>query len=122
MFRQRHLVISAYFNRSFILSQSARYYEILYFFSFFLKFLLDTCLFVGPLIPCFGLLVTSLLGFKARVGSALFALGGGVRNICSLRFTSGRTPLPVYNASIAASRLPHMRVSVDLVLCTLQLQ
>ena len=29
--------------------------------------------------PCFGLLVTSPLGFRARVGSSLFALGGGVR-------------------------------------------
>ena len=33
--------------------------------------------------------------------------------IRSLRFTSGATPLPVYNASIAASRLPHMRVSAE---------
>ena len=53
------------------------------------------------------------LGFKARVGSALFTLGGGVCNIRSLRFTSGATPLPVYNASIAASCLPHMRVSAE---------
>ena len=37
----------------------------------------------------------------------------GVRNICSPRFTSGATPLPVYKASIAASRLPHMRVSAE---------
>ena len=57
--------------------------------------------------------MTSPLGFKARVGSALFALSGGIRNICSLRFTSGATPLPVYNASIAASRLPHMHVSAE---------
>ena len=28
-------------------------------------------LFVEPLIPCFGLLVTSPLGFKARVGSLI---------------------------------------------------
>ena len=32
----------------------------------------------GHWYPCFGFLVTSLLGFKARVGSALFALSGGV--------------------------------------------
>ena len=32
----------------------------------------------GHWYPCFGLLVTPSLGFKARVGSALFALGGGV--------------------------------------------
>ena len=36
----------------------------------------------------FGLLVTSTLGFKARVGSALFELCGGVRDIRSLRFNS----------------------------------
>ena len=29
--------------------------------------------------PCFGFLVTFPLGFKARAGSALFALSGGVR-------------------------------------------
>ena len=57
--------------------------------------------------------MTSPLGFKARVGSALFELCGGVCDICSLRFTSGATPLPVYNASIAASRLPHMHVSAE---------
>ena len=55
----------------------------------------------------------SPLGFKARVGSALFELCRGVRDIRSLRFTSGATPLPVYKASIAASCLPHMRVSAE---------
>ena len=30
-----------------------------------------------------------------------------------LKLPSGATPLPVYNASIAASRLPHMRVSAE---------
>ena len=55
----------------------------------------------------------SPLGFKARVGSALFELCGGVRDICSLRFTSGATHLPVYKASIAASHLPHMHVSAE---------
>ena len=63
--------------------------------------------------PVFGLLVTSPLGFKARVGSALFALGGGICDIRCLRFTSGVTPLPVYNASIAASGLPLMHVSAE---------
>ena len=62
------------------------------------------------LFPCFELLVTSPLGFKARVGSALFELCGGIRDISSLRFTSGATPLPVYIASIAAGRFPHMHV------------
>ena len=59
--------------------------------------------------PVLDFLVTSPLGFKARVGSALFELCGGVRDIRSLRFTSGATHLLVYKASIAASHLPHMR-------------
>ena len=41
---------------------------------FFLKFLADTCPFWGHWYPCFGFLVMSPLGFKARVGSALFAI------------------------------------------------
>ena len=76
----------------------------------FLKFLLDTCPFVGPLIPQFW---TSPLGFKARANSALFKLCGGKYDIHSLRFTSGATPLLVYNASIAASRFPNMHVSAE---------
>ena len=55
----------------------------------------------------------SPLGFKARAGSALFELCRGIPDIRSLRFTSGATPLPVYIASIAAGRFPHMRVSAE---------
>ena len=55
----------------------------------------------------------SPLGFKTRVGSALFELCGGVHDIHSLRFTSGATPLLVYIASIAASHFPHMPVSAE---------
>ena len=40
--------------------------------TFSLKFLADTCPFWGHSYPCFGFLVRSPLGFKARVGSALF--------------------------------------------------
>ena len=67
----------------------------------------------GHWYPCFELLMMSPLGFKAKVGSALFALGRGICVTCSLRFPSGATPLLVYNASIAASCLPHMHVSVE---------
>ena len=31
------------------------------------------------------------IGFKSKVDS-LFALGRGIRDVCSLRFTSGATP------------------------------
>ena len=89
-----------------------------FFFSFFLIFFKK--FFVGHMsicgatdTPVLDLLVMSPLGFKARVGSALFELCGGICDIRSLRFTSGATPLPVYNASIAASCLPHMCVSAE---------
>ena len=52
--------------------------------------------------PVFGLLVTSPLGFKARVGSALFALGEGIRVAHYLRFTSGATPADLLAANMAA--------------------
>ena len=55
----------------------------------------------------------SSLVFKTGVGSALFELCGGIRDICSLRFTSGATPLPVYIASIATGCFPHMCVSAE---------
>ena len=82
-------------------------------FFFFLNFCWAHVHFWGHWYPCFGLLLTSPLGFKARVGSALFELCGGVCDICSLRFTSGVTPLPVYIASIAAGHFPDMRVSAE---------
>ena len=41
--------------------------------------------------PDFLFLVTSPLGFKARVGSASFAFCGGECNVHSLRSTSGAT-------------------------------
>ena len=47
------------------------------FFFFFLNFFCRThshVIFWGHWYPCFGFLVTSPLGFKARVGSALFTL------------------------------------------------
>ena len=47
----------------------------LFFFFFFKKFLADTCPFFGATgTPVLDFLVTSPLGFKARVGSALFAI------------------------------------------------
>ena len=58
-------------------------------------------------------LMTSSLGFKARARSTLFELCGDIPDICCLRYTSGATPLPVYNASIAVSHLPRMHVSAE---------
>ena len=80
---------------------------------FFFNFLLDTCPFFGPLIPLFWTSGDVSSGFQSQSGSALFELCGGVRDICSLRFTSGATPLTVYIASIAAGCFPHMHVSAE---------
>ena len=52
--------------------------------------------------PCFGFLVTFPLGFKARVGSALFAFCGNECNVHSLRSTSGATCADLLAAGIAA--------------------
>ena len=55
-------------------------------------FLGDTCPFWGPLVSLFfGFLAMSPMGFKARVGSALFAFCEGKCNVHSLRSTSGAT-------------------------------
>ena len=59
-------------------------------------------LFWGHWYPCFGFLVTSLPGFKVRVGSALFAFVG----IHSLRSTSGATPVNLLMASMVAGCFP----------------
>ena len=85
------------------------------FFVFFNKFLLDTCPFVGPLIPLFWTSGDVSSGFQSQSGFCLIhTWQRHTSNVTrSLRFTSGVTHLPVYDASIAASRLPHMRVSVE---------
>ena len=61
-------------------------------FCFFFKIFVGACPFVGPLIPLFWTSGDVSSGFQTRVGSALFALGRGICNIRSLRFTSGVTP------------------------------
>ena len=74
---------------------------------FFFFFLADThVLFGGHLHPCFGFLVTSLPGFKARVGSALFTFFGGKCNVHSPRSTSGTTLADLLVAGRAAGPVP----------------
>ena len=70
----------------------------------------------GHWYPCFGFLVMSSLGFKARVGSALFAFCGGECNVHSSRSTSGATCANLLTAGTAShfptciSNHPHMHV------------
>ena len=79
---------------------------------FFLKFLTDTrVLFSGHWYPCFGFLVTSPLGFKARVGSALFAFCGGECNV-DPRSTSGATLADLLVAGAQPILSPHMILTI----------
>ena len=83
---------------------------------FFLKSFWRThVLFWGHWYPCFGFLVTSPLGFKARVGSALFAIFcGGKCNIHSPRFTSGATLADLLAAGAQPVTSPHACAEVGL--------
>ena len=67
--------------------------------------------FGGHWSPCFGFLVTSPVGFKARVGSALFAFCGGECNVHSPRSTSGATLCQPLGSQHAA---PHACAEVGL--------
>ena len=68
-------------------------------------FLADTCPFLGSLVPLFW--ISSPLGFKARVGSALFAFCGGECNVHSLRSTSGATLADLLAAGAQLVLSPH---------------
>ena len=71
------------------------------------KFFMDTCPFVGPLIPLFWTSGDVSSGFQSQSGQPYSHFGGGIH-------TSGVTHFPVYNASIAAGHFPYMRVSAEL--------
>ena len=68
---------------------------------------------MGPLISLFWISGDVSSGFQSQSRQPYSYFGRGVPDICSLRFTSGATPLPGYIASIAVSRLPHMCVSTE---------
>ena len=55
-----------------------------FFLVFFFNFGRHMSFFWGHWYPCFGFLVTSPLGLKARVGSALFAFCGGECNVFTI--------------------------------------
>ena len=62
--------------------------------------------FLGVTGTRFGFLVTSPLGFKARVDSALFAFCGGECHVHSPRSTSGAKCANLLVAGITASPVP----------------
>ena len=67
--------------------------------------------FWGHWYPCFGFLVTSPLGFKARVGSALFAI---FAEADSPRFTSHATLADLLVAGAQPVTSPHACAEVGL--------
>ena len=69
------------------------------------KFLVDTCPFVEPLKPLFLDFLSHLLWVSKPEWATLFALGGGVCDVCSLKFTSGVTPADLMVASILPTEL-----------------
>ena len=71
--------------------------------------------FWGHWYPYFGFLVTSPLGFKARVGSSLFAIFcGGECNVHSPRVTSGATLANLLAAGAQPVTSPHACAEVEL--------
>ena len=77
-------------------------------------FWLTHVLFWGHWNPCCGFLVTSPLGFKAKVGSALFAFYGGECNVHSPRSTSGATCADLLVAGAEPVTYPHACAEVGL--------
>ena len=59
-------------------------------FFFFLKFLADTCPFLGPLVPLFWISGDVFSGFQSQSGLP-YSRSGGKLNGCSPRSTSGAT-------------------------------
>ena len=78
---------------------------------FFKKFLADThVLFWGHWYPCFGFLVMSPLGFKARVGSALFAIFAEANVMYIPQDSPLVLHLPTSWQPVHSRSLPHMHV------------
>ena len=66
-----------------------------------------------------GLLVMSPLCFKARVGSLIHTCQRHTSYICSLRFTSGATPLPMYIVYILYLEFQMIHVSDRVMMLTI---
>ena len=74
-----------------------------------------TCSFWGHWYHCFEFLVTSPLGFKARMGSALFAFCGDECNVHSPRSTSGDKHANLLAAGTPPVLSPHTVAEVRLL-------
>ena len=80
----------------------------LYFFFFFLKFLADTCPFLGPLVPLFWISGDVSSGFQSQSGFCLIRyFSGGECNVHSPRFTSRDTLANLLAAGAQPVTSPH---------------
>ena len=79
-------------------------------FFFFKSFWRTHVLFWGHWYPCFGFLVTSPLGFKARVGSALFAIFAEANVLYIPQDSPLVLHLPTSWRPARSRSLPHMHV------------
>ena len=87
----------------------------IYFFFFFLKFLADTCPFLGPLVPLFWISGDVSSGFQSQSGFCLIRyFCGGECNVHSPRFTSGATLADLLVAGAQPVTSPHACAEVGL--------
>ena len=86
-----------------------------FFFFFFLKFLADTCPFLGPLVPLFWISGDVSSGFQSQSGFCLIRyFCGGECNVHSPRFTSGATLADLLAAGAQLVTSPHACAEVGL--------
>ena len=82
---------------------------------FFLKFLVDTCPFLGPLVPLFWISGDVSSGFQSQSGFCLIRyFCGGECNVHSPRFTSGATLADLLAAGVQPVTSPHACAEVGL--------
>ena len=80
---------------------------------FFLRFLADTCPFLGPLVPLFGISCDVSYGFQSQSGLP-YSHCGGERNVRSSRSTSAATLADLLAAGAQPVLSPHTVAEVRL--------
>ena len=82
---------------------------------FFKKFLADTCLILGPLVPLFWISGDVSSGFQSQSGFCLICyFCGGECNVHSPRFTSGATLADLLAAGVQPVTSPHASAEMRL--------
>ena len=88
----------------------AKIWIFFFFFFFFLKYLADTCPFLGPLVPLFWISGDVSSGFQSQSGFCLIRyFCGGECKVHSPRFTSSATLATSWRPARSRS-LPHIHV------------